>query len=56
MQTALTAHIAIDRGVNAQQVLAAAIAKIRDRYTTPVRCVHYAVLNTEHRIQIGHKV
>jgi len=31
-KTALTAHIAIDRGVNAQQVLAAAIAKIRDRY------------------------
>lgn len=31
-KTALTAHIAIDQGLNAQQVLAAAIAKIRDRY------------------------
>ena len=32
LKTALTAHIAIDQGLNAQQVLAAAIAKIRDRY------------------------
>ena len=52
-KTALTAHIAISKGLNAEEVLAAAIAEIRARYSKEVNEDMCAYPNkTKHKCKI----